>query len=145
MNAARISLVLLIAIFLAPAASAGSRDFEGIWIGTAELPERAVDEIVLIVEATPFGIAGTISDGLELIRPGTAFAGQCPDGSTLVVSLPTADGLILALTLKAHGDRLTGCWADPDGCTGKIELVRRYAPPEADSPSGLDPVSGSRR
>jgi len=120
--------VFLVAIFLASAGSPRNRAFEGIWAGTAELPERTIDEIVLIIVGSEDGLSGTISDSLEILRAGTADAAVCPDGNALVLSFPTVDGLPLTVALKAHGDRLTGVWTDPDGRSGKIELDRRYAP-----------------
>lgn len=128
MKTVEMILVLLSAILFASAASTPNRAFEGIWAGSVELPERAVDEIVLIVDESEFGVSGTISDGLEIIRPETSFAGPRPDGNTLVFSFPTADGLPLVVALRAHGGRLIGVWTDPDGRSGKIELDRRYAP-----------------
>jgi len=128
MKMAEMILVLLAAILLTSAGSASDRAFDGIWAGSVELPERAVDEIVLVVDESEFGVSGTISDGLEILRPETSFAGIRPDGNTLVFSFPTADGLTLVAALRAHGGRLIGVWTDPDGRSGKIELDRRYAP-----------------
>jgi hypothetical protein len=125
MNAAKIVLFFIVAVFLALAAFAASPDFEGTWVGTAELPEHTADDIVLVLDKTGAGVMGTISDGLGIIRPETAFAGFRADGNALGFHFPAVDGLTIAFTLKARGDRLIGCWTDPDGGTGKIELVRK--------------------
>lgn len=126
------AVVLAVVLLGGPAAAAQSRGFEGIWAGTVELPGRAVDDIVLIIGETEAGAAGTISDGLEIIRPDTGFVGSLTGGRILVFSVPTADGLVLGFALKECGGRLAGVWTCPDGSSGKIELDRRYGPAEFD-------------
>ncbi|MHB8055011.1 MAG: hypothetical protein ACYDH3_07180 [Candidatus Aminicenantales bacterium] len=125
MNAAKIILGFMAAIFCALAAFAGPADLKGIWVGKAELPEQALDRIVLVLEETGLGIAGTISDGLELIRPETALVGLRTDGKALAFHFQAVDGLTLVFTLNALGDQMTGWWTDPDGASGKIALVRK--------------------
>ena len=125
MDKSKIVFLLVIVLLLALAAFAAVPEYEGFWTGTAELPGQVVDEITLVLVKTGTGYAGVISDTLGIIAPETSLAGVKIEGTVLIFHFPAVDGLTIASHLKAHGGRMAGTWADPDGGSGKIELTRK--------------------
>src|SRR5512136_863325 len=129
MNVIMSAMVLIVAAVTAPAfaQTAPKADFAGTWTGYTLLGDNTRADLNLILEKAGDTYTGKINDD----------AGQMPvmevknvtfKDKTLLfeVDYPQESGTaLIKIELKLDGETLKGSWADPDGNSNIIELVRK--------------------
>jgi hypothetical protein len=119
-----VSLAFLL-LGLALGLTAQTADFAGTWLGKTEIPDVGVDELTLVLEKTPTGYKGKVSDTLGMLTPETELRDVQLTGNEIACSCFLADGAEVKFKLKFEGDKMTGIWEHQAGGVGTLEFARK--------------------
>jgi len=127
MNKGKITPVSLAFLLLGLAVGlmAQTADFAGTWLGKTEIPDVGVDELTLVLEKTPTGYKGKVSDTLGMLTPETELRDVQLTGNEIACSCLLADGAEVKFKMKLDGDKIIGVWEHQSGGIGTMEFARK--------------------
>jgi hypothetical protein len=121
----RSSIISILAVLVLAGGLLAADDFTGTWIGKTDVPNAGSDDLTLIIQKKDGVYAGTFSDSLGYLVPGTELKEIKVEGSDMSFQFVIADGTLLFGKLALKDGKLSGTWAHPEGDVAEMRFERK--------------------